>query len=139
MTITKNFASDNCAGIHPDIMKAIISANSGHTLSYGDDEYTHEANKKFREHFGEHIDVFPVWGGTAANVLSLGAVTRPFDAVICPESAHINVDECGAPEKFTGCKLLTVPAAEGKITPRDVEGFLSVLGNRHKVQPRVIS
>ena len=139
MPVIKNFASDNCSGIHPEIMKAITAANSGHTLSYGDDEYTREAVKKFREHFGGHIDVFPVWGGTAANVLGIRAVTQSFQAIICAESAHINTDECGAPEKFTGCKLLTVPTSDGKIASPAVEKFLAARGNQHRVQPGVVS
>jgi threonine aldolase len=93
MTVIKNFASDNCSGIHPEIMKAITAANSGHSISYGEDGYTCEAVKKFREHLGEHIDVFPVWGGTAANVLGIRSVTQSFHAVICPEPAHINVEQ----------------------------------------------
>jgi threonine aldolase len=139
MISSKNFASDNCSGIHPEIMKSIIAANSGHTLSYGDDEYTHEAEKKFREHLGEHIDVFPVWGGTASNVLGLSAVLRPFEAIICPECAHINTDETGAPERFLGSKLLAIPSPDGKIAPQAIEKFLTAQGNTHKVQPRVIS
>ncbi|KNZ68334.1 aromatic amino acid beta-eliminating lyase/threonine aldolase [Thermincola ferriacetica] len=137
--ISKNFASDNCSGVHPEILQAICEANQGHTLAYGDDVYTASALNKFREHFGKDIEVFFVFNGTGANVLSLQAATDSFNAVICADTAHINCDECGAPEKFTGCKLLTIPSTNGKITVDQVEKFLHLAGNQHHSQPKAIS
>lgn len=139
MKILKHFASDNCSGVHPDIMKAISSANAGHVIAYGSDDYTKSAVKKFQEHFGEHSDVYFVFGGTGANVLGLKALTESYHGIICAESAHINVDECGAPEKFSGCKLFTIPSADGKITVEQISQYLSLLGNEHHNQPKVIS
>ncbi len=135
----RGFASDNNAGVHPDILKAIQEANSGHVVAYGDDPYTRKATAMMQDIFGSSAAVYFVFTGTAANVLSLNALTRSYNAVICPETAHINVDECGAPEKFTGCKLLTVPASNGKLTVADVRTHLHGIGFEHHVQPIVIS
>jgi threonine aldolase len=135
----RSFASDNNAGVHPKILQAIEKANRGHVVAYGDDIYTEAAVKKFREHFGKDIEVYFVFGGTGANVLGLQAVTQPHHAIICAGTAHINVDECGAPEKFTGCKLLSVVTQDGKITLDQVKPFLHGVGFEHHVQPRVIS
>jgi threonine aldolase len=137
--LKRNFASDNNAGVHPEILAAISSANVGHVGGYGDDRYTQSAIEKFREHFGSATDVHFVFGGTAANVLGLQAVTRPYNAIICTEVAHINTDECGAPERFTGCKLLVVPGSEGKISVAEVQRLLHGVGDQHHVQPKVIS
>src|SRR5207253_5789114 len=106
MKPVRSFASDNNAGIHPEVLKAIAAANEGHVVGYGDDPYTESAIRKFHEHFGSDIAVFFVFNGTAANVLGLKALTDSYHAVICTEAAHIYNDECGAPEKFTGCKLI---------------------------------
>jgi len=135
----RGFASDNNAGVHPEILEAILRANRGHVVAYGDDPYTTSAAEKFKEIFGEDTEVFFVYNGTGANVLSLQAMTYSFHAVICAESAHINEDECGAPEKFTGCKLLTIPTADGKIAIDQVRPFLQAVGNEHHAQPKVIS
>ncbi|MBT4485042.1 MAG: low specificity L-threonine aldolase [Candidatus Latescibacteria bacterium] len=135
----RGFASDNCSGIHPKIMEAITRVNTGHELPYGNDIHTCSATAKFHEHLGPNVDVYFVGGGTAANVLGLEAVTRPHNSIICAETAHINVDECGAPEKFTGCKLETIPSKNGKITPEQCLPFLNEIGNQHHVQPEVIS
>ena len=135
----RSFASDNNAGVHPQVLDAIVAANQGHVIAYGDDAYTAAATNKFREHFGEDIEVFFVFGGTGANVLGLKAVTQPFHAVLCAETAHINVDECGAPEKFTGCKLLAARTTDGKLTPNHLKNFMHGVGFEHHVQPRVIS
>jgi threonine aldolase len=136
---SRSFASDNNAGIHPEILASIVAANKGHVVSYGNDPYTKAAIDKFRQHFGESIDVYFVFGGTAANVIALQAVNQSYNAVVCAEMAHINTDECGAPEKFTGCKLLTIPATDGKIAVRKIEHHLHGLGDQHHVQPKVIS
>jgi threonine aldolase len=135
----RSFASDNNAGVHARILKAIAAANEGHVVAYGDDTHTQAAVKKFREHLGKNVAVFFVFGGTGANVLGLKAVTETFHAIICAETAHINVDECGAPEKVTGCKLLSVPTRDGKITVDQIKPFLHGVGFEHHVQPRVIS
>ena len=135
----RSFASDNNAGVHPKVLQAIAAANEGHVIAYGDDPYTARAVKLFRDHFGKNIEVYFVFGGTGANVLGLKAVTQPHHAIVCAQSAHINVDECGAPEKFTGCKLLSVDTKDGKVTVEHVEPYLNAVGNEHHVQPRVIS
>jgi threonine aldolase len=136
---SRSFASDNNAGVHPDIMEAISAANDGHVIAYGDDPYTARAVKKFREHLGKDVEVFFVFGGTGANVLGLKAGTESHHAIICAETAHINVDECGAPEKFTSCKLLSVSTADGKIRVDQIKPLLHEVGFEHHVQPRVIS
>jgi threonine aldolase len=135
----RSFASDNNAGIHPAILQAISRVNQGHTVGYGDDEYTETAKAKFRQHFGDEIGVYIVFNGTAANCLSLKALTNSYHAIICSEAAHIYTDECGAPEKFTGCKLLPIPAPNGKLTVQHVAHAYHGVGDQHHVQPRVIS
>lgn len=137
--IGKSFASDNYAGVHPNILKAIHDANQGHTKAYGSDPYTQEAIALFKQHFGQDIDVYFVCNGTAANVLSLSSLLKPYQCIICAESAHINVDECGAPEKYIGCKLLTISTKDGKLTVESIQHHLTVMGDQHKVQPKVIS
>ncbi|MBA3515234.1 MAG: low specificity L-threonine aldolase [Pyrinomonadaceae bacterium] len=135
----RSFASDNNAGVHPKVLEAIAATNEGHVVAYGDDPYTDAAVVLFRKHFGKEVEVYFVFGGTGANVLGLKAVTEPFHAIICADTAHINVDECGAPEKFTGCKLLSLPTNDGKITVDQIRPFLNAVGFEHHVQPRVIS
>ncbi|MEE4198327.1 MAG: low specificity L-threonine aldolase [Bacteroidales bacterium] len=140
--MTKNkrgFASDNNSGVHPEIMKAMLGANEGHTIAYGDDSYTQKAREKFYEHFGTDIDVYFVFIGTAANVLGLNAATRSWNSVICAETAHINEDECGAPEKFNGFKLLTVETPDGKLTVDAIRKHMKGFDFEHHSQPRVIS
>ena len=139
MNLARSFASDNSAGMHPEILKALADANHGHVVGYGDDPYTRSAIAKFEEHFGPEIKVFFVFNGTAANVLSLTALTRSYHAVICAEPAHIYTDECGAPEKFTGCKLIPVPAPDGKLTLESVRSAYRGIGDQHHVQPKVIA
>src|SRR5262252_6806992 len=139
MSPTRSFASDNNAGVHPDILRALSEVNAGHVVGYGDDPYTAAAIQQFRQHFGDDIEVFFVFNGTAANCLSLKALTKSYEAVICPEGAHIYVDECGAPEKFTACKLIPVPTNDGKLTVDAVRSRIHGVGDQHHVQPRVIS
>jgi len=139
MKPARSFASDNNASIHPEILKAISNANHGHVVGYGDDPYTKSAVRKFDQHFGPDIDAFIVFNGTAANTLSLKALTESYHAVICAEEAHIYTDECGAPEKFTGCKLIPIPTTEGKLTVEAVRRVYHGIGDEHHVQPRVIS
>ncbi len=135
----RGFASDNNSGVHPEIMDAMNNANFGHTIAYGDDPYTEKAKKKFYEIFGNDIDVYFVFIGTAANVLGLNAATRSWNAVICAETAHINVDECGAPEKFNGFKLLSVETPDGKLTVDLIQKHMHGFGFEHHSQPKVIS
>ena len=137
--IWRGLASDNHAGIHPDIMNAMVAANKGHAVAYGGDPYTETAVDRFREHFGENIEVFFVFLGTAANVLSLQAATESYHAVICADTAHIHVDECGAPERHTGCKLLSAPTLDGKLTCERIQQHLHGFGFEHHAQPRVVS
>jgi threonine aldolase len=136
---TRSFASDNNAGVHPEILEALARANQGHVIAYGDDPYTRSAFAKFEEHLGPGIDVFFTFNGTGANVLGLQALTRPYHAVLCSEYAHIYSDECGAPEKHTGCKLIPLPHQDGKITVDSVRHAYHGLGDQHHVQARVIS
>ncbi|HSI80278.1 MAG TPA: aminotransferase class I/II-fold pyridoxal phosphate-dependent enzyme [Solirubrobacterales bacterium] len=137
----RGFASDNFAGAHPDVLDAIAAANDGHVPAYGDDPYTAAAERRLRDHFGDDTRPFLVFNGSAANVLSLIAVARPFEAVVCPETAHMNVDECGAPERIAGVKLYTVAAPGGKLTPALVDARLRSIriGDQHAAQPRVVS
>jgi threonine aldolase len=136
---TRSFASDNNAGVHPEIIEAIASANRGHVVAYGADDYTRSAVRKFEEHFGPDIEVFFTFNGTGANVLSLQALTRPFHSVLCSAYAHIYTDECGAPEKHTGCKLIPLPQENGKISLESVRHAYHGIGDEHHSQPRVIS
>ena len=135
----RSFASDNNAGVHPAVLDAIVSANRGHVVGYGDDFYTESAIASFRQHFGNDIEVFFVFNGTAANVLGLKALTQSYHAVICTEPAHIYTDECGAPERFTGCKLIPLSAPQGKLTVEAVRAAYHGIGDQHHVQPRVIA
>jgi threonine aldolase len=134
-----DFASDNHAGAHPDVLAAVTAASEGHAGAYGGDPWTGRAEELFRRHFGPEARAFCVFNGTAANVLSIAALTRPHEAVICPGTAHLNVDECGAPERFTGVKLLTVETEDGKLEPADLERWEDRRGDQHHVQPRVVS
>lgn len=113
----RGFASDNYAGAHPEVLAAVALANGGHQVAYGEDDYTANLQRIIRSHFGATAEAFPVFNGTGANVVALQAVTDRWGAVICAESAHINVDEGGAPERMGGLKLLSVPTPDGKLTP----------------------
>jgi threonine aldolase len=135
----RSFASDNNAGIHPEIIKAIALANEGHVVGYGADPYTQTMVHKFREQFGADSEVFVVFNGTGANCLSLQALTKSYHAVICAASAHIYTDECGAPEKFTGCKLIPIETSDGKLTVDMVRHAYHGIGDEHHVQPKVVS
>ncbi len=134
-----SFGSDNHAGILPEVLAAIAAANEGHALSYGYDPWTLAMEERFREHFGPDAQAFPVFNGTGANVVGLRALCRPWDAVICTEAAHLNVDECGAPERMGGFKLIALATPDAKLTPELVAPRLVRFGDEHAVQPRVIS
>lgn len=135
----RTFASDNWAGVHPEVMDAIVRANDGHAPAYGADATTEEAVRLFRHHFGPDTEVYLCFNGTGANVVGLQSMLRPFEAVICADGAHIAVDECGAPERFLGSKLLTVPTPDGKLTPRLAAAAVGGVGDEHHVQARVVS
>jgi len=135
----RGFASDNNAGVHPEIFSGLLSTNTGHAVGYGADKYTEAAIKAFREHLGEDAEVFFVFTGTGANVLGLSAVTRSWNSVIAASSAHLEQDECGAPEKFLGCKVLTVDSPDGKINSRMIGTHLHGFDFEHHSQPKVVS
>lgn len=139
MKPNRSFASDNNAVVHPEVLDALVRANTGHAVGYGDDPFTDSAVRKFQEHFGDDIAVFFVFNGTAANVLSLQALTRSYEAVVCSENAHIYTDECGAPERFTGCKLIPLATPDGKLTVDLVRRVYHGIGDQHHVQAKVIS
>ena len=134
-----DFASDNHAGVHPDVLAAIAEANVGHAASYGADEWTARAEDLFRRHFGPDARALLMFNGSGANVACLDAVLRPHEAVICTETAHLNVDECGAPERIAGAKLLTVPTEHGKLMPDDLSRWDERRGDEHSAQARVVS
>jgi threonine aldolase len=135
----RGFASDNNSGAHPDVLDAIAAANEGHVVAYGDDDYTAATRERFRRHFGELSEPFLLFNGTGANVTAIDALTEAHEAVICTEVAHMHVDECGAPERVAGTKLLTVPTGNGKLSPADVRRWESRRGDEHQAQPRVVS
>jgi threonine aldolase len=135
----RGFASDNNSGAHPDVLAAIAEANEGHVVAYGDDDFTAATRDRFRKHFGEQAEPFLVFNGSGANVTAIDALTRPQEGVICTEVAHMHVDECGAPERLAGTKLLTVATDDGKLTPHDVRRWEEGRGDEHRVQPRVVS
>ena len=135
----RSFASDNASGVHPAVMDALIAANSDHALAYGSDAWTTRTTEKFREVFHAPVEVCFVWGGTGANVVALQSLVRPWSSVVCAETAHIAVDECGAPERFTGCKLLTSPTVDGKLTVDDVVRSQVGRGDAHHSQATVLS
>lgn len=138
-SIKRGFASDNNAGVHPDILAEIAGANQGHAIGYGADIYTERACELFRDHLGSAIETFFVFTGTAANVLGITGITRSWNSVITASTAHLETDECGAPEKFTGCKILTVDTPDGKITPDLITRHLHGFDFEHHAQPKVIS
>lgn len=139
LTISRGFASDNHATAHPAMLRAIAEANSGHALSYGGDPWTACAEEAFRRQFGAEVRAFPVFNGTGANVSALAALTRAHEAVLCSDVAHIHVDECGAPERLAGVKLLPVASRDGKLTLEDVSRWTERRGDEHFAQPKVVS
>lgn len=134
----RSLGSDNHSGIHPDILNAICEANKDHALSYGEDYYTHELERSLQNIFG-CTSSYVVFNGTGANVFALKSITESYNAIITAETSHINVDECGAPEKHTGCKIVTIPTTDGKLTPDLIRPKLTGFGVCHHSQPKVIS
>lgn len=136
----RGFASDNHAGIHPDVLAAIVDANDGtHAPAYGADRWTSRAQELFVAHFGPEARGYLMFNGTGANVTAMRACCRPWEGVICADSAHVHVDEGGAPERMGGLKLLTAPTADGKLTPDDVARLTVRVGDEHAVQARVVT
>src|ERR1039457_3028245 len=139
MAERKSFGSDNHAGTHEAVLRAVIDANHGDAVAYGDDGWTRRATAELRRAFRADGDVFLVFNGSAANILGLSLLLRRHEGVICAESAHINTDECGGPERLLGTKLLTVPASDGKLTPELIAPRLSGRGDDHLAQPGVVT
>lgn len=135
----RGFASDNYSGVHPEVLAALAAANEGHQVSYGEDDYTARLQQLMEEHFGEGIECFPVFNGTGANVLSLQSLLPRWGAVVCASTAHINMDENGAPERIGGIKLLQVPTADGKLTPELIDREAWGWGDEHRAQPLAVS
>jgi len=134
-----SFGSDNHSGIAPEILDAIIKANKDFTVAYGEDEITKSATRLFKEQLGEEAEPFFVFNGTGANILALKALTKSYNAILCPDSAHINMDECAAPEKMTGCKLIPIPTKDGKVSIENVKKELKGFGFQHHAQVKVLS
>ena len=135
----KTFASDNTVPAHPLILKSLEMENQAWASAYGADSKTVSIEKLFQKHFGSTAQAFPVFNGTGANVTAISSCMLPHEAVICPDTAHLQVDECGALEKFAGVKILALPTKDGKLRPEQIDPFLVYKGDPHRVQPRVIS
>ncbi|MEO6122894.1 MAG: beta-eliminating lyase-related protein [Ilumatobacteraceae bacterium] len=136
---SRAFASDNAAGVHPTVMAALVEANNGHALAYGDDRWTHQTEAHIRELFGQQASAFMVWGGTGANVMALASMLGPAQAVLCTNWSHINVDETGAPERVLGAKLIDLDCPDGKLVPAQIEEQAHAIGAVHHAQPGVVS
>lgn len=135
----RGFASDNNAGVHPLVLKEISESNAGHVTGYGADIYTEHAKKLFREILGDQVETYFVFTGTAANVLGLSGITRSWHSVLTASTAHLEGDECGAPEKFIGCKVLVVDTPDGKVTPAMLERHMHGIDFEHHSQPAIVS
>ena len=135
----RSFASDNYAGIHPEVLAAIAAANEGHQIAYGEDVYTARLQEVMAEHFGDGVEAFPVFNGTGANVVSLQSMLPRWGAVICTQTAHIHTDENAAAERVAGLKLLTVPTPDGKLTPALIDREAWGWGDEHRAQPLAVS
>lgn len=134
----RSFASDNNSGVHPLILDAVVRANVDHAVGYGDDPWTAAAVTKIKEVFGESASPYFVFNGTGANSIALQAITRPFNSIICAETAHIFVDECGAPAKMSGCAVIPIPTPDGKLTPELIKPRLHNFGVCHHSQPKAV-
>ena len=135
----RTFVSDNTAPAAADILNAVIECNDGDAVSYGDDAYTKRAVERLRGTFGESTDVYFTFNGTGANVVALSCLLRPHEAVICPSSAHLQTDECGAFERFSGAKVIPIPTRDGKLRPADLTPYLRESKDVHFTQPRAVS
>lgn len=139
LSLRRSFGSDNNAPVAPEILQAIVEANAGDAVGYGDDAWTARAIDRFRTHFGERTEVYFTFNGTGANVAALSSVLRPWEAVLAPATAHLQTDECGALERFSGSKVIPIATADGKLRPADVEPYLHAGHDVHFPQPRAIS
>ena len=139
MSSNNAFGSDNHSGVHPAIMQAMVDANQGYAIAYGDDEYTQQAKNKFNTFFGNDIAVYFLYNGTATNILGLKAIADSFHEILCAETAHLNVHECCGPEKFIGCKLQTIQTPDGKLTVDSLKPYMVGFNDPHMAQPRVVS
>jgi threonine aldolase len=135
----RSFASDNNAPVAPEILEALVAANEGDAIGYGVDPWTESALRRFRKHFGENTDVYFTFNGTAANVIGLSCLVKPWEAVLCPATAHLQTDECAALERFSGSKVIPITTPDGKLRPAELEPHLDVNRDEHHPQPRVIS
>lgn len=134
----RSFASDNNSGVCPEVIEAIINANKNHAIAYGDDEWSRKAEKEINEAFGGNAKVLFTFNGTGSNCLALEICTRSFGLILCADTAHIVVDECGAPAKMTGCSIKTIPTTDGKLTPEAIKPYLTGFGEPHHSQPQAI-
>lgn len=134
----RSFASDNNSGVHPLVMEALAKANKGHALGYGDDKWTQKAEMKIKELFTPGCEPFFVFNGTGSNVIALQLLTRSYHSILCTETAHIYVDECGAPVKMTGCQIRPISAVDGKLTPELIRHHLHGFGDQHHSQPGAV-
>lgn len=139
LEFSTSLGSDNHSGVHPEIMKAIVAANRGHAHAYGMDELCKKTDLEFKRVFGPEVEAQYVFTGTAANVLSMSTSLKSFEAVICSSEAHLHLDECGAPEKFLGCKVWTIDSDDGKFSPEQAMAKLGRMGDQHHSQPRLVS
>jgi threonine aldolase len=135
----RGFASDNNAGISPEVLNKIAEVNTGHVIGYGDDTFTRQAVELFKKYFGQSAIPYFVFTGTSANVLGISALVKRFQTVYCAETAHIHVDECGAPERFAGCKLISIESADGKLQPEMLQKYITGFGFEHHSQPGLVS
>lgn len=135
----RGFGSDNHAGVSPEVIEALTQVNTAHALAYGEDEYCLQVQQLFKEHFGEKAEAYVVFNGTGANTLCIDTLAHSHEAVICAETAHINVDECGSIQRIVGCRLLTLPTPDGKLRPELIRTHLHGFGFQHHSQPKVIS
>ncbi|MEQ9563901.1 MAG: beta-eliminating lyase-related protein [Woeseiaceae bacterium] len=139
MAAKKHFISDNASGVHPEVFEALLRANEGHAIAYGNDGWTARAKEVLRGHFGERCEILFALTGTGANVLALNSLLQSWQAIVCADSSHLERDECGAAEKFIGCKVLTVHSHAGKLTPESIEPILEDTSMVHRAQPRVVT
>lgn len=135
----RSLASDNNSGVHPLILKSIQEANMNHAYGYGDDSWTRDAVKKIRELFSEDCEPLFVFNGTGANIIALQLLSHSYNSILCPQTAHIYVDECGSPTKMTGAQITTIPTLDGKLTPQLLKPYLRDFGVQHRSQPGVVS
>src|SRR5580704_12826434 len=137
--VRRSFGSDNNAPVAPEILQAMIAANAGDAVAYGEDAWTARAIDRFREQFGEGTDVYFTLNGTGANVAALSSLLRPWEAVLAPATAHLQTDECGALERFSGSKVVPIATSDGKLRPSDIERYLRAGHDVHFSQPRALS